>query len=218
MFKSQVGKDFKINFFDKKLNFCYDKENGFIYSDSIETFEKLKIDNSLIEEIELKTIKKEIIIENKITEESIKDIFEKMYKEKEKKLNEKLKLIVNKQNEFQKILSDFLDFQNDQQELQNENNNTLEILKNSVGILNKKIKENNEKNKNLSIKFEAILEILSEIVSKSKNNTEQFLDITKSNITLEKIKNGSKDEVTFGILTIALMIKRMMEDKGIRLS
>lgn len=218
MFKSQVGKEFKINFFAKKLNFCYDKENGFIYSDNIETLKKLKIDISLIEKINPETVKKEIIIENKISEETIKDFFEKNYKEKENKLNEEIKLLNNKQNDLQKILNNFLEFQKDQQELENENDKTLEILKNSIGILNKKIKENNEKNQNLTIKFEAVLEIMAELISKSKNNSDQFLDITKSNITLEKIKNSSKDEVTFGILTIALMVKRMMEEKGMRLS
>jgi predicted RNase H-like nuclease (RuvC/YqgF family) len=236
MFTCKVGNDFKINYFKRNLNFCYDQKNGIIYSDEVDTFIKLGIDRrtTLIEdlneiklehfltkqEVEIicqKNIEEIIKKSNKQLEKQQKDV-ENLKKEKEQ-LKQSVSEIVEVMQEVSSLIEEkqYSEIESktttDLETLKIKTGTDLETLKNSVGLLNKKSKESKEEIKNLQNRFDAVLELISENVAKTGKMPNPMED---NNLTLRKIWNTVEDKNSASILSVMIMMKKALEDKGMK--
>jgi len=196
-----VGSDFKINFFKRSLNFCYEKNKGIIFSDDLKVLDKLGIDKALIEEtyLEKNEVFNELIISQQKNKEKIENLeaqIKKLFKDKSL-LGQITKEIVNYQKETQ--------IQEEEKETQQ--NEIVKILKTSTGILNKKYREINETIEVLKIKMETIMESI---------DSKQSVNIFGPGVTVEHIWNSMKDKNTAAILSIMFMMKKFFEGKGLR--
>jgi hypothetical protein len=234
LYSYEAGKDFSFGLFKKNPNCCFDKENGILYTDNIKNFEKLGLNSSEIKEEKKESVFVKEIINDKqaeiteilqtcseLIEEKIKlqeekkqkqltELTAKLYQEN-KELKDKYKILEN-------IFKDLVDIQKENQELdtqeQIKQQNLTETLKNSVGVLNKKIKNSNEEIENLKTKFEALIEIVTE-----QRVKQTFLPnlATIEKMDLQKIWNIATDKNSAALLSIMLMVKKIFEEKGHRL-
>lgn len=204
MYSSNVGFKFKVSFFQRFLNFCYDKNKGIVYSNNLQVFEKLKISKETIVEINLIDQRKEKTKENASNESS--NIFQiTLLEEQQKKLlNEQEKLIID--------VNKLLEQHKENIDSRKETSSAIEVLKNSVIFLNKKNKEFKDSTNNLEAKFDAMLDILADM----NVNSKQCVNMSETGITLEKIWNSTNNKETAAILSIMHMIRKSMEDKGAR--
>jgi len=204
MYSSNVAFKFKISFFQRFLNFCYDKNKGIVYSNNLQVFEKLKISKETIVEINLIDQRKEKTKENASNESS--NIFQiTLLEEQQKKLlNEQEKLIID--------VNKLLEQHKENIDSRKETSSAIEVLKNSVIFLNKKNKEFKDSTNNLEAKFDAMLDILADM----NVNSKQCVNMSETGITLEKIWNSTNNKETAAILSIMHMIRKSMEDKGAR--
>ena len=114
-----------------------------------------------------------------------------------------------------KELLEYISEREDQQgQKQNEYDETLNTLKSSICILNKKSKETNEAIKDVNIKSEAIIQLISE--QQDGIVREELPNVFKNGITIERIWNSTKDKSAAAILSIMLMLKKSLEEKGFR--
>jgi hypothetical protein len=231
MFSCKVGKEFKIGFFKRNLNFCFDEESGTIYCNDLNTIEKLGIDKATAEVVS--SIKKEEKI-TYLSETQIRLICKVIAQEEVKKIQDKIQetnksnvledssksqieILEKKVNLIERTLNEIVKFQEENQALFEDKDaqadNDFKVLKNSVGLLNKKIKDANESIESLMFKFEAIIELLSD---QAARNNDQFPNVLKNGITVEKIWNSTKDKHTAALLSIMVMMKRELEEKGLR--
>ncbi len=211
MYSYKVGTSFKIGFFKKHLNFCYDKHSGIIYSSDLKTLEELGLSKQQIAEAylsghegqEISNLKKtveELVEKQTENQKTIEELVKK---------NEKIVLFEDALKELVEYHKD-LEVQVDEKETQSEE--ALKILKNSISILNKKIKDSNESIENVNIRTEAIIELLSEQAMNSK----QTLNLLSPGITVEKIWNSMRNKNDAAVLSIMYMMKKFLEDKGTR--
>jgi hypothetical protein len=224
-----VGTDYKISFLKRSLNFCYDQKDGVIYASDLDTLEKLGVD-------------KEFISETYVNQKTPQEIIEKVESEEFCTLNKVIEIATNTSIEasnrarfevekqldklandkvlLERIIKELVEVQKEQNEFEQEKErisaDTSLTLKNSIGLLNKKIKETNEKVENLSLRFEAIVELLSEQASKSNSQSIQLPNIMKNGITVERIWSSSQDKQAAAILSIMFMMKKVLEEKGMR--
>ncbi|MDD5650246.1 MAG: hypothetical protein PHF86_07520 [Candidatus Nanoarchaeia archaeon] len=204
MYSSNVGFKFKVSFFQRFLNFCYDKNKGIVYSNNLQVFEKLKISKETIVEINLIDQKKEKTKEN-VSNESSNILQISLLEEQQKKLlNEQEKLIID--------VNKLLEQHKENIDSRKETSSAIEVLKNSVIFLNKKNKEFKDSTNNLEAKFDAMLDILADM----NVNSKQCVNMSETGITLEKIWNSTNNKETAAILSIMHMIRKSMEDKGAR--
>ena len=214
MYSCKVGPDFKVKFFKRSLNFCYDKSKGIIYADDLITLERLGISKDRISDAYLSgTEGQELSNLKKICEEL------KEAQLKSEKTIEFLKLQLETIDDNVKVLNktskDIVEYQQEfveqEEEESTQQEETNRILKNSIGILNKKIKESNESIENVGIRFEAIIELLAEQAA-----NKQTFNIMGSNVSVDKIWNATKNKNDAAVLSIMYMMKKFMEDKGTR--
>jgi len=223
MYSCEVEPDFKIGFFKKFLNFCYDEKTCTVYADNLEVLKKLKVNEKTIrkafcktdEELETKHIEFLSVADVKnVCDKKIQEFEEKKQKPIEE-LEEQLKRNLEQNNVLKKSLTEIVRFQEDyldeQEDKELEIENTIEKLKNSIGLLNKKIKESNSEISNLNVKVEAIIDILSE------KNEDEIPNVISKNLSMEKIWDLVKDKNTAATLSIMLMMKKVLEEKGMRL-
>jgi hypothetical protein len=238
MFSAQVGIHFKVSFLKRSLNFCYDQQNGIIHAADKETFEKLGIDKELVYDSNIQSIVLKEPEENEDNPEEIKqntkqddidalqiqvDTFEEQVcvdlealQEdllKQKKENSSLQQSIKQIIEFQQELMDLTEDKEEQQaKLIIDQQDTINTLKSSIGILNKKIKESTE---TTSKKIEAIIELISE---KNHSQSKQWPEVLKKYMSLDKIWNSMDNKSEAAILSIMFMIKKALEEKGTRFS
>jgi ribosomal protein S17E len=222
MYSCTVGSDFKIGFFKRSLNFCYDKQEGIIYSSNLTTLSKLgikkdKIDVAFDEKqsIPLKTevINSEIVkaICNEMIEKNNENI-NQQFEENEQTTNEKIDNLRKEKvlleltiKELVEVYQELIEIDEDQDKT---NSQTFTTLKSSIGLLNKKIKESKETVDGMKLRFESTLQMLA----KSNNLPNVFAN----GITVEKIWSSIDDKNTAATLSIMLMIKKYLEQKGNR--
>jgi hypothetical protein len=242
MYACKVGSDFKVGFLKRSLNFCYDQNEGVIYTSDLETLEKLGVDKDKINEafkkedekidVEYEDKKIDVEYENKEhdlpkpnLEEILTDLtkslvanFNDQISSVEQRLLKKIEVIEKEKVLLERTIRELVDFYKEGMEVEDEKeknqNESFSTVKNSIGILNKKIKDSNESIQNLKIRFEAVLDILSEHSAK----TGQLPNILKNGITLEKIWSSVQDKKSAAILSIMLMMKKALEEKGMRLT
>jgi predicted RNase H-like nuclease (RuvC/YqgF family) len=188
-----VGTNFKIGFFKRSLSFCYDQKEGIVYSSDLAILNKLKVDKSKIIEID-----------------TCRTTIEKVEKDVDQLKREKVLLerTINELVEFYKELLQISD------EKENNQNVMFSTLKNSIGILNKKIKEESSSIENMNLRLEAVIEMLSEHAARSG----QLPNVFRNDMTLEKIWNTIQDKNSAAVFSIMFMVKKALEDKGLRLS
>lgn len=230
MYSCNVGQDFKISFLKRSLNFCYDQNEGVIYTSDLETLEKLGVNRGKINEVFKRQDENVDVEHNKfITKDEVEKNLVDLTKQLvanfndrisfvEEKLLIKIETLKKEKVLLEQTIRELVDFYKETIDVDEEKQNNQEkissTLKNSVGILNKKIKETNETIENLKVRFEAILDLLSEHSAK----TGQFPNVFKSGITIEKIWNSVQDKNSAAVLSIMLMMKKALEEKGMRLT
>jgi len=212
MFSCNVGTKFKVNYFKRSLNFCYDQVQGIIFSNDLLTLEKLGVDKKLISEAYLSG---DVISKIKTTCDEL-GVVQKQNQKTIESLVEKVETLKKEKQELQKIVNQIVDFhkdfetENEKKELQDvETQNT---FRSSIAILNKKNKETNQSIENVSVRLEALIELLSEQIKDSK----QMSDIMVPGITVDRIWNSLKNKNDAAILAIMYMMKKHFEDKGTR--
>lgn len=215
MYSCNVGTKFKIGFFKQFLNFCYDREKGVLYADDLRTLEDLNISKNLIAETHLKEHE---TLEITKLEQSLKLILEQCEDNfnKMKELEERTQILEKEKVTLERTIKNLIEYLKDvlsqQEKFEQEQEEVASILKNSIGILNKKIKSSNESVENLGIRFEAILEIVSEQIASSK----QVVNVMGPHMSIEKIWNSMENKETAAVLSIMYMMKKFLEDKGTR--
>jgi chromosome segregation ATPase len=218
------------------LNFCYDQKEGIVYSSDLETLEKLGIEREKISDSisQIKELQEQIekdkekqpeyltsaIVQGicyEMIQEQTKKILEQFLKS-EKSLKQEIDKLKNDKVSLERTISELVEFYQEMIEANevDEKNNIagMSTLKNSIGLLNKKIKDSNETIENLGIRFEAVLEMPSEQIAK----TGELPNVMKTGMTLERIWSSVKDKNSAAILSIMFMMKKGLEDKGLRLS
>lgn len=212
MFSCNVGVKFKIPYFKRSLNFCFDQTKGIIYSNDLATLEKLGVNKNLIAEAYLTG---DVISKIKNSCEQLEILQKKNQEEIDtlKKDNQNLK---QEKQELKRVVEEIIEFhkefeiQNNEKEIKDEE--TEKILKNSIAILNRKNKETNESIENVSVRLEALIELLSEQIKDSK----KMSDIMVPGMTVDRIWNSLKNKNDAAILSIMYMMKKHFEDKGTR--
>jgi len=232
MFSAQVGTDFKISFLKRSLNFCYDQQNGTIHAVDLETFEKLGVNKDLVYDCVAEDIKNDdkVIDTDKEQKENalqvqvdafeqqvcvdLEDLQESLIiqKKKNSSLQQSFKEVVEYQQELIELIEDK---EEQQTKIITGQQETINILKNSISILNKKIKESTE---TTNKKFEAVLELLSEKALEKNEKVKQWPEVLRKNITLDKIWNSMDNKSEAAILSIMFMLKKAIEEKGTRIS
>jgi hypothetical protein len=221
MYSCQVGTNFRVGFFKRFLNFCHDKKNNLVYCEDLKTIDKLGIEKSKILETcsnenkneKIETEIKDVLLTGytkKICREMIVKVENDLKREIEQLKGQKV-LLERTMNELVEFYKELLEVNDQRQEEQEQ---LFSTLKNSVGILNRKIKEESVSVDNLNLRFEAVVEMLSEHAARSG----QLPNVLRSGVTLEKIWNSIQDKNSAAVLSIMFMIKRALEDKGLRLS
>jgi len=241
MFKYFVGKDFKVSFSKRFLNFCFDQNSGWIYSNERDVFHKLGFKDlaEKLEEVDFEQKLPEIqIIENKVIEnrviENKSDVSEELlneinnkYEEQDKHLKivlESFEETLKKTNKLENSLKAIVEVQQEVSDLNEEKNDEydlklqtqqqiIETLKTSVGILNKKFKNLTEEIEDSKRRFDALLELFTEKMSTTKN----IVNPLKSNTTLREIWTMIEDKNMAAMVSIMFMVKKMLEEKGVRL-
>jgi len=238
MFKYFVGKDFKASFSKRFLNFCFDQNSGWIYSNERDVFHKLGL-KDLAEKLEEVVEQKEQklpeiqIIENKVIENK-SDVSEELLNEINNKYEEQdkhLKIVIEsfeetlkKTNKLENSLKSIVEVQQEVSDLNEEKNDEydlkletqqqiIETLKSSVGILNKKFKNLTDEIEDSKRRFDALLELFTEKMSTTKN----IVNPLKSNVTLREIWTMIEDKNMAAMVSIMFMVKKMLEEKGVRL-
>lgn len=215
MYSCKVGSNFKFGFFKRSLNFCYDKTKGIVYSNDLKTLEQLGIKKELISDAYFSSTEGQEISKLQKNYEELK-IHQDQNIETINKLTKDVEKLLKDKQQLEKTLKDIIDFQQDiiiQEEDKDTQRIEIEsVLKNSIGILNRKIKETNETLEETNLKFEAMIELLAEQASNSK----QSVNIMSQGITVEKIWNSTKNKNDAAILSIMYMMKKSLEEKGTR--
>lgn len=239
MYSYNVGKDFSFGFLKKiNSNCCYDKEKGILYSNDLKNFSNLGInleddkvshletvaeykENPLEDQQkdEIPEVKQEVKQETLATGTLGQRIskLEEIQKENLEYFAEKDYILNTKINAIETLLKQIVEIQTEDNEIKQqddiEKNNKVEVLKNSVGVLNKKIKSSNEEIKTINSKFEALIEIISE----NKSQDSQLPGFaTMSEMKLSRIWNTITDKNSAALISIMLMFKKMLEDKGLK--
>jgi len=236
MYACKVGNNFKIDFFKRSLNFCYDKTQGIIYSSDLDVLQKLRIDSNLIENFsteekaELKIDQADLKIEPKtelikyadelITIERVNltahKIVEEAIEKNNKDLRSELDNLKKKNFLVEQTIKELTSICQDLSECNDENQTKQESLnetvKNSIGILNKKIKDTNATIENSNTRVDVIIEMLTEQIESDK----KIPNILKNGISIEKIWNSNLNKSTAAMLSIMVMIKKTLEEKGMK--
>lgn len=201
MYTCKVGTGFKIGFFKRFLNFCYDRKKGEIYSSDLFVLQKLGIERDKILECLSDVVKPKV---EKVENEAEKRILalEQNFKDLRK---EKVLL--------EQTIRELVDFNKELLEIDDENE-ALTTVKSSIGILNRKIKQSNETLDSLKERFEVLVEMFSEHSSK----TDQLPNVLRTGMTLERIWNSVGNKNSAAILSIMYMMKKALEEKGTRIS
>lgn len=211
MYSCKVGSNFKIGFFKKYLNFCYDKHVGVLYASDLKTFEELGLTKQQIADAYVKGHEGEEI-------SNIKSMIEQLKKKQQeseettKELVKKIEKVVSCESMLKQLVEYQSDLEIQLEEKDTQTDEALGVLKNSVAILNKKIKESNESLENARIRTEAIIELLSEQAMNSK----QTINLLSPGVTVEKIWNSMQNKNNAAVLSIMYMMKKFLEDKGTR--
>lgn len=215
MYSCKVGTNFKVGFFKRSLNFCYDRVNGIIHTSDLLIFEHLGISKKTIADAYLSETQSQEVSSLKQTCEDLcisNEKNEKIISLLKKQLNvvtDNVKKLENSSKEINECQKDFIEQEEEKIVHQEQTDG---VLKNSIGILNKKIKDSNEAIENIAIRFEAIIELISEQI----NNSKQTVNIMAPNISVEKIWNSMQNKNDAAILAIMYMMKKSLEDKGTR--
>jgi len=243
LYSCNVGHEFSFGFFQKSLNCCYDKDKGVLYTDDIKNFEKL--DLNYHEEESKKFVSQQISeLDTNKSMQHIASFYENVFAKQSANLNDLVndKLLQQEQknlintnmviakfkneNEDLKIkyislksaFEDLIQIQKENQDLEEyekkNQQSCIKTLKNSIGILNKKIKDSTEQIETLKSKFEALIDIVTEqkII---EEDLPSFLSM--SNMSLKQLWSSIPNKNSAALMSIMLMGKKMLEDKGHRL-